>query len=297
MVNEKRWKPLVLRWSALTELLTLTLFFLIATAIEYTVVLYAFSMGVADQNIISYTLTVPVTNWMLTITISPLFHLIPIGVVICLISSWTYLTRCIAVAPQMRDSKQKRAKKIKRRKRGWLKPIERFGKKLSRNFSKFWNRIKTKLLKTRGVSYVWQKIFFARAAIRSALTIIFVFIVFVFMASLMASPSLLPKWIKTLYMDYPAFHEFVKTTIDWAGSVATALPPLGWIASGVNSALFAIAPGFRNSLEGIGAITVPLSMLDAAGKYVFYQNFAAWISCIISLMYGQSIAKRYRRRV
>lgn len=296
MVADRHWKPLVLKWSALTELLTLMLFFLIASLIEYVIIIYSLSIGVNDQNVLSYTLTFPGTSWTFTLTISPLFHLVPLGVVVCLVSSWTYLTRRIAVAPQRVETRQRKVKRIKREGKDWLKPLKKFGAKISRKLSKFWSRMKSWLLETRGVSFVWQKIFFARAAIKSALTIIFVFAVLVLAGSLMASPLLLPKWVKTLYMDYSAFRGLVTATVNWAGSIANVLPPLRWIASGINSVLLAIAPGFRHSFEGLGALTAPLAKLDPAGKYVFYQNFAAWVSCLISLLYGQYVTKRHRRR-
>jgi len=296
LVSEKRWKPLILKWGSLTELLTLISFFIVAIIIEYLVVLYAFTMGVTDRNVFSYALMFPGTNWTFTLAISPLFHLIPLGVIICLVSSWTYLTRCVAVAPQKIKTRQRRVKRVKYKGKSWLQPLRKFGKKISRSLTRFLNELKTRVLKARGVSYLWQKIYFARAAIKSALTIIFVFAVFTLTASLMAYPLLLPKWIRTLYMSYPAFYGFIESIVNSANGIANAAPALGWIASGINDALLAIAPGFRHALDGLGSIIAPLAELDAAGRYVFYQNFAAWVSCFISLLYGQYVAKYYRRR-
>jgi len=296
MVSEKRWKPLTLKWSSLTELSTLMAFFAVATLLEYGVTLYASSMGVVDRNVFSYALTFPGTDWTLTLTLSPLFHLVPLGVIICLVSSWTYLTRRAAFAPQKIEVKQRKVKRIKHEGRKWLRPLRRFYRKISRGFTRFWSKLKNRVMRARGVSYMWQRIYFAKAAIKSTLTIIFVFVVFVIAASIMAYPLLLPKWIRTLYMGYPSFHGFVKSIVDSANGVASAVPPLGWIASGINSALLAVAPGFRYVMDGLGSITAPLAKLDAAGRYVFYQNFAALVSCLLSLLYGQYVTKYYRRR-
>ncbi|RLI27655.1 hypothetical protein DRO50_04250 [Candidatus Bathyarchaeota archaeon] len=297
LVSEKRWKPLVLKWRTLTELLTLITFFIAAVLVEYAIVQYAFSLGVVERNILSYALTFPGTEWTFTITISPLFHLVPLGAIICLVSSWTYLTRCTAVAPRKTETRQRRPQHTRyREKRGWLKPLRKFGRKLSYGFAKLWTRAKTRLLKTRGVSYLWHKISFARAAIKSAFIVFVVFAAFVFAALFMAFPFLLPKWMMTLYMGNPSFYGFVRGTMSWAQGIACAVPPLGWIASGVNGALRAVAPGFRYVVEGLGSAVAPLAALDATGKYVFLQNFAAWVCCLASLAYGQYVRKYYRRR-
>jgi len=58
-----------------------------------------------------------------------------------------------------------------------------------------------------------------------------------------------------------------------------------------------VAPGFRSSLEGLGASIVgPIAKLDLVWKYALCQNAAAWFSAIIAFAYGQYTSRLYRRK-
>jgi hypothetical protein len=39
-----------------------------------------------------------------------------------------------------------------------------------------------------------------------------------------------------------------------------------------------------------------LADLDNVGKYLFFQNIAAWVSALVALFYGEYIRKSYRYR-
>ena len=67
-------------------LLAICIFTLLAILIEYLIILYAISLGTTDRALIIFT-------WPTTITISPLFHIVPIAVVITLVACWAYLTK------------------------------------------------------------------------------------------------------------------------------------------------------------------------------------------------------------
>ncbi|MEM2936297.1 MAG: hypothetical protein QW231_03875, partial [Candidatus Bathyarchaeia archaeon] len=72
-------------------------------------------------------------------------------------------------------------------------------------------------------------------------------------------------------------------------------PPLGWVASALNEALLAAAPGFRNALLALGApIVNSVVGLDLVGKYLVCQNVAAWASATVALAYGRYVSSRYR---
>jgi hypothetical protein len=251
------------------------LFLIIATLIEYAVILFSINLGVKDTTLLQWSAQFPGTNWILTIQISPLFHLVPIAVIITLLFTWVYLTRHIAVKPQ-EVLKGKVGSITKRAKEPKLK--------------KFSEKIKSGLSKVKGVAYLWQRIHFARATIKGALTILLVFATFILIVSLLAYPKLIYQTILSAYQNNPSLLNFVKGTSE-------ALAPIGGIFSSINNALLSVAPGFRDFASAIGTIIKPLVDLDNAGKYLFFQNFATWISALSALFYGEYIRKtrRYRK--
>jgi len=256
---------------------------------EYLIVLYAISLGVKDTTLLQWSIQFPGTDWIITISISPLFHLVPLAVIITLLCCWTHLTRHIAVKPHEVGREKfrpvsKEGKKLKSEESGKLTS------KISHAVKKFFGKMKSGLLRVKGIAYLWQKIHFARATIKSALTVFLVFTAFILIVSLLAYPKLIQQTISNAYQNNPSLLNFVKGTTE-------ALAPIGGIFSSVNSALLSAAPGFRDFALGLGTIIKPLAGLDNAGKYLFFQNFAAWISALTTLFYGGYIRKtrRYRK--
>jgi hypothetical protein len=299
--SEKDWKRLIFRWTAPEGAAAIALFFALAVLIEYLAVCLFRSYGLADTQIFQLPLAV------FTITISPLFHLIPLGVIIVLVSSWTYLTKYTAKVPRRRTPVKtpsaKPRKPVKKVRKKRFKSIRSFSRKASRKFRKvtrvlktFYHRIKAGVLGIRGVSPVMQRLFFARAAVKSTATVVLIFLVSFLTLHLMGYPSLVHDLVVGLYRGNPSFHGFVIGTIETAGSIGQALSPIGWLASAVNDALISASSGFRGALEGfIISITGPLVELDPMWRYAVCQNIAAWFSAIAALAYGQYTTRLYRR--
>jgi hypothetical protein len=262
-------KRLLIRWTTLKGLTAIILFLTIAALIEYTIVLYAINLGV-NETPLQFSLQLPGTDWITTIAISPLFHLVPIAVIIALTSSWIYLTKHITL-------------KTHEPAKGKIQPTKRKKEK------KVFGRVKGGLLRIKSVAYIWQKIHFARATIKSALTIFLIFSAFAFIISLLAYPQLIYRTISSAYQNNPSLLNFVKST-------AETLAPIGAIFSGINNALLSAAPTFRDFVLSIGIIIKPLVDSDNVGKYLVFQNAAAWICALAILIYGEFTRKGYRYR-
>jgi len=298
VTTEERWKRLIFKWTAPKGFAAIVLFFILAFLIEYLIVYFFTSSGLTDKFLVTF----------FTIKISPMFHIIPVGVIVVLVSSWTYLTKYIAVVPRgISPSK----KPLEIRRRQYLRPrkirfksLRKFfggaGKKFERvgqAIRAFFGRITAAILRIRGVSYLQRRLFFARAAVKSAATVLAVFVVGVLTSYLLAYPKVTYDLTTGFYGSDPSFQGFVLKTIEIGKGIAQALFPIGWLASAIDNALRAVAPGFRNALEGFGAPTMKsLSGLDLAGRYIVCQNFAAWISALVVLAYGEYASGMYRIR-
>ncbi|MEM3696819.1 MAG: hypothetical protein QXQ94_04850 [Candidatus Bathyarchaeia archaeon] len=269
MATKKTQKRLMIRWTTLKGLTAIILFLIIAALIEYAIVLYAINLGV-NETPLQFSLQFPGTDWTITLAISPLFHLVPIAVIIALAASWTYLTRHITIKPP--ETTKGKTQPTKRRKE-----------------AKVFGKIKSGLLRVKSIAFIWQKIHFARATIKSALTVFLLFSIFVLIVSLLAYPQLIYRTISNAYQNNPSLLNFVKGT-------AEALAPIGAIFSGINNALLSAAPTFRDFVLSIGIIIKPLVDSDNVGKYLAFQNAAAWICAITVLIYGEYARKGYRYR-
>lgn len=291
MTSEERWKRLIFKWTAPKGFAAIVLFFVLAFLIEYLMVYFFTSSGLTDKFLVKF----------FTINISPLFHIMPLGVIIVLVSSWVYLTKCMAVVPR-RISPPKKPLEMRRRHRPRprkvrLKSFRKFFGRIGQAISSFFSRIAATILRIRGVSYLQKRLFFARAAVKSTATVLAVFVASVLALYLLAHPKVTYDLATGLYGSNPSFHEFILKTIEMGKGIAQALSPIGWLASGIDNALRAAAPGFRSALEGFGApIMKPLSKLDRFGRYIVCQNIAAWISALAALAYGEYTSSLYRIR-
>jgi hypothetical protein len=264
----------MIRWATLKGLAAIIIFLIITTLIEYVVILYAINLGVKETTPLQWSAQFPGTDWILNIVISPLFHLVPIAVIITLLFSWTYLTRHIAVKPQ-EVGKAKLGPATKRVKESKIK--------------KFSGKIKSGLLKIKGVGFIWQRIHFARATTKGALTVLLAFATFILIVSVLTYPKLIYQTISSAYQNNPSLLNFVKGTTE-------ALAPIGGVFSSINNALLSVAPGFRDFALSVGTIIKPLADLDDVGKYLVFQNVAAWVSAFTALFYGEYTRKSYRHR-
>lgn len=293
MSTEKPPKRLIFRWATFKGLAAILLFLIVATLIECLVILYAINLGVEDKKLLQWSFQFPSTDWIITITISPVFHLVPIAVVIALVSSWTYLTKYVAVRPHSKWKGKAKPTAKRGKKRGY-KGVKKFLSKIR----SFFGRVKTGLLRIRGIAYLWRKIHFGRATIKSALTVLLVFGTFILLVSLLAYPQLIYRTVSNAYQNNPSLLGSVKSINNFGRGIAEALAPIGWICSAVNNAVLSNAPGFRDFTTSLGGLMKPLVELDAVGKYLVFQNVSTWVSALVALLYGEyrRISYRYRRR-
>ena len=252
------------------------IFVALTLLIEYLVVYLFISSGLTD--------TFLFTNYLVTLPISPLFHLLPLGVTVVLVSSWMYLTKHIAVVPK-KKSPAKPKRQLPRTRKVRFKSIKRFFKKISRKFGWISRTIES-----------FYQLHFAKATVKSTATIIGVFLVSILTLHTVGSPSFIYEVVTGFYKTNPSFHGFVLKTFEITQGIGQTLTPLGWIGSTINNALLAMAPSFRNTLEGFGtSITEPMATLDLVWKYAICQNIAAWASALTALAYGQYASHPYRR--
>ena len=245
------------------------------------------NLGVKDETLLQWSFQFPGNGWTITIAVSPLFHLVPIAVIITLASSWTYLTKHIAMRP--REKWKGKVKPVaKRRKEREFEGM----KKLASKIRRFFERVKSGLLRVRGVAYVWQKIHFARATIKSALTVLLVFGTLILLVSLLMYPKLIYWTVSNAYQNHPLLLDLTKSIGNLGKGIADALAPIGWLCSVTNNALLSLAPRFRNLALSLGGSIKPLVELDDVAKYLVFQNVAAWISALTALFYGG-----YRREI
>ena len=274
LTSQSATRHTVIHWNTLKGSIAIIVFFAVAVLAEFLVVLYAMGLGVKDVGELT-------TTWPVTITISPLFHLVPIAVVITLSFTWIYLTRKLSVRP--------------------VQPIGRAA--MRQPASKKSQPAKGSVEKTvpsppraKGLSYVWQKIYSARATIKSALIVFLAFAVLVLMVSQLAYPGVIYQAIAGSYRSHSLAYDFVTSIANSLSGFAHAVSPIGWIASAINNGLVAISPGVRAIGLALGSLIAPFANMDSAGKYLAFQNAAAWISVILVLSYGHYARRSYRYR-
>ncbi|UCC33382.1 MAG: hypothetical protein JSW53_06360 [Candidatus Bathyarchaeota archaeon] len=294
MSSEKSWKRLVFRWTAPEGAAAMALFLALAIFIEYLVVFIFRSYGLGDPQ----TFQVPLVGF--TVAISPLFHLIPFGVIIVLVSCWTYLIKCMARVPDrklpIKKPLPKPRRSIEKMKRRRFRSVKSFSRKVTRALRAFRHRIKTGALRILGASPTIQRLFFARAATKSTASVFLIFSVSFLILYLFAYPNLIHDSVVGFYRGNPSWHGFVIGTIEAANAIGQALSPIGWLASTANGILISASSGFRHSLEGfVIYLTDPLVGLDVMWKYAICQNAAAWMSAIVGLVYGQYTTHLHRR--
>lgn len=294
-----RGKRLIVRWTAPKGLAALLLFFVLALFFEFLLV-YSFQLfGLTDKNAWTGTFQIPATNWSFIVWVSPLFHLLPTAVIVVLVSSWAYLTKYSAFVPSRAETARRalpstRRETEKRRLRG----LRGFSKRISRRVRRIGRSVKAGLQRIRGVSYVSKRLYFARAAVRSAVAVFVVFLSVSLLLYIVVYPDLVYQGVVGLYKGNPSFLWLVAGTTDLVRGVGYALPPVGDLGTAINNALLGAAPGFRHGLAGVGAaLTGSLVGLDVAGKYVLSQNVAAWSSALVALIYGSyASSRRFKRR-
>jgi hypothetical protein len=262
--------------------IAIIIFLAVAVLIQYLVVVYTVDLGVKDTGVLTI-------NWPVTIIISPLFHLVPIAVIITLLFTWIYLTKKLSVRSTQPMGKTEASV-------GKRAAMKQPPSKTSQPAKESLGKTKQGPARVRGISYLWKKIYSAKATIRSALTVFLAFLILVLVASMLAYPALIYQTITSSYHSNSPLYSFVVSVANSVRGFAEAVPPIGWIASTINNGLLAIAPSIRGLGLSLGGLIKPLADLDGAAKYLIFQNAAAWISVFSILFYGEYARKRYRYR-
>ena len=272
MSPEKQQKRPLFKWTTQKGLTATLLFLALTLLIEYLIVYLFTSSGLTD------------TFLFTGVPISPLLHLLPLGVIAVLLSSWIYLTKHITIVPQ-RKPPTKPKRQHPRTRKARFKSIKRILKKINRKLEQISRTIES-----------FYQLHFARTTVKSTTTIIGVFLASILTLYTVASPNSIYEAITGFYKTNPTFHGFVITTFETTQGIGQTLTPLGWLGSTINKALLAMAPSFRKALESFGTSTTgPLVTLDLVWKYAICQNIAAWASALTALTYGQYTSHPYRR--
>jgi hypothetical protein len=251
-------------WTAPKGLLTIGLFLALAFISEFFMVSFFAGSGLTE----TYAYPLPV---------SPLFHLLPLAVILVLVSSWMYLTRHIAMRPH-RISPSKVSKSRRRRSRRTTKSARGIMGAVKKLFSKI-----SSVFRSSGVSSTPQRLSFGSLAFESTATVLTIFLLSIILLSALVYPNLFTNFAAGFYSKTSPLQGFMQ-------SLADVLVP---IASGLDS----IAPGFRSAFEGIVSARLPsLTEGDLLWRYVFCQNAAAWVSALAALAYVKNFSNTYRSR-
>jgi len=247
--------------------------------------------------VLSQTFRIPSTSWSFTLGVSPLFHLLPLSIVVVLVSCWFYLSKRVAVSPWRAEPSSRMPLLIRREKEARrLRWFKRFFKRVERKAARGARKVKATFCRVPGASYVSKRLFVARAAVRSAVIVLAVFFSVFLLLHVNVFPGLIHDGAVEFYRSNPSFLGFVLGTGELAQGIGQALSPVGWLGSAVKNALLAWAPGFRHAFDGVGiSLVEPLTELDIVAKYVFVQNVAAWVSAFLAVTYGEYVSRPYRR--
>jgi hypothetical protein len=293
-VTEKRERRLVLRWTSARRYVSLILFLALSVVFELMLIFAFQIMGLTDQNAWVSTLLVPGTSLSLTLTISPLLHIMPITVIIVLFTSWRYLAKANVFLQQREIAKRLPPRRTMET--GRFKSTRRFFRNIGRRLQRLGRTVKSGFAKIPGISTLSQRVSSAHAAVRSAIVILLAFTSLAVGLIFVAYPDLIYHLTVNLYRGSPALVNCAAGTASWLNGVGTLLPSLGGLGAAINNALIAAAPGFRQSLEAAGTtLTRPIIQLDIVGKFALSQNLAAYAAAIIALMYGAYASPRRRR--
>ncbi|MFP3985385.1 MAG: hypothetical protein ACLFU9_05395 [Candidatus Bathyarchaeia archaeon] len=284
-MNSQSQKRLIFHWDTPKNFLAILLFIALTVIIQFAIITYTVPAIVEDPT--AFTLNA------MNVTISPFYHLIPTAAIIALTASFIHLTSNIATIPQKTQLAKRQAPQAARQKPSHLKTLKQFSKQIRRTTRK----IRNKILKTPTIAHIQHRVVLAKAIIKSATTVIVVFIAVILIVTIAAYPKLIPSATANFYQWNTAFLSFVVATIEVSQNIANTIPPIGAVATAMHGALIAAAPSFRNSLEATAStITSGLVALGPTEKYFIIQNASAWAVAIITLMYSQYIkTRRYRR--
>lgn len=290
-LSETRSRPITSRFR-FKGLAAPLLFLLLAVVFEFLLVLSFQLLGLSDRNAWTNTLQFPGTNLALTISISPLFHLLPVTVLIVLVSSWLYLARTytysLTIVEKRKHPLPPSRREIEKRR---LRSLRRLSRGISRRFQRVGRSIKAGFLRVPGVAGVSRRLSLAKSSVRSALTVFTVFV----SISLLLYIIVYPDLIRNLVI---GFYQADSSRVNFVVGVGNMLQGVGGsVGTAIVNGLWAAAPGFRQSLASAGAsLTGSIVNFDVAGKYVLSQNAASLTVIAIALVYGWYASIRRPRK-
>lgn len=277
-----------IKWTTPKGLTSLIVFAIIAALIETTLIIGFQTIGLKDPN--AWTTTIS----SFTLSVSPLFHLLPLSVIIVLLASWQYLTT--TTYPPRPEITRRPQPPRRTQEKQRFKSLRQFTKRLTRRLQRTGQNVKTTAQKTKGISYISKRLNLTKPTVRSAFTIFFTFLAILFIIVLIEYPDLIHQSALDLYRDFPALLYFVKGIGQWLTGIGKAVPALGQVGSSIYYGLASAGPGLRNSLTSAGtALTQSIFNTDLDTKYVLSQNVAAWTSAILAMIYGTYFSPRPRR--
>lgn len=245
------------RWASLRTWVPTIVFLIAAILSECLVVFYAIGLGAEDRSLIQWVFQPPGGGWNVTLTVSPLFHLVPIAGIVALVSSWVYLAKQIAQRPQQ----------------SWKGKVGSAARKA-----------KTESKISRTLGRFAKKLLVTKPNVKGALLVLAFFGLFIIAVSLLAYPDMIYRGVTNAYQSNSSLLGFVR-------GVSQTLAPVGSALSAVNGAFLSAAPGFRDFAIGLGNTLKPLANLDGAGKYLVFQNAAAWIAALLAMFYVEYTRK------
>ena len=273
MASEEKRGRLAFSWTAPKGLLTIGLFVALALISELVIVSFFAYSGLTETAVYP-------------LPISPLFHVLPLAVILVLVSSWIYLTKHVAARPyristvKVSESRRRRPRRRRRSKstQSFLAPIK-----------KAVNKINASIFSSGGGSFVQRRLSFSSVAFEMIVTVLTVFLLSIILLSVLVYPNLFADFATGLYGANTALHGFVLGIANALKGMVEALGP-------INDFLRGIAPGFSSAFGGnASAGTLQLTSGDILWRYVFCQNAAAWISAVFALVYVRYFCKTYRR--
>lgn len=284
--QQSGWKKQIAKWTSPKRLAAIIVFLVIVFLLEYVIIYSSIALGLTDSNPLVW------QTAYFTLSISLLFHLLPLSVILVLFLSWIYLTRHVAITYHKAEPTTTRPPPPRRYEKVRFKTLRRYYKRISKKLGDTGRKIKETLLDSRLAKYL------GRAVIKSAWTVVLTFCALALLVYLIAFPELIPDAATgALQGANSAFLGFVVWSINAANFIGQTLSPIGWVAANINNGLAASSIGFRNAIIGITTpIVKPLIDLDLVGKYVLVQNIAAWVSALTALYYAQYSSKPTIRR-
>ena len=275
MISKGGRTRLTLRWTTPKELLTIVLFLALALISQFFTVSFFTFAGLTEAFTFKFGI----------LTISPLFHLLPLGVVLVLVSSWIYLMKYLAMWTQGKSPSK--VSQVPRRRQRRKKTRMNFLRRIIEPFKNFFSKIGNLFLRSRGVSFVQRRLTFGRLAFESTVTVLTIFMLSLILLTVLVYPRLFTDFAVGLYGANSALHGFVLKAVEILQGI---LAPL-------EGGLRTIAPGFRNAFEGIvTSRPQSFSEADLFWRYIFCQNVAAWVSAIAALAYGKYVLNIYSSR-